>query len=253
MAKKEIKQRKDLRILLVQMRGDETKQHEMDCLLRYGHLEPEQLISYDALTDSVTNDIIEGMDAVIVGGANEFRVSHKDFHQLEEVEELVRHCTEKKIPLLGICYGAHVIAEALGGTVEYTPDRKEVSNHVMTCMPAATDDELLYDMPKKFKANCGRTDNIISIPEHMIHLVKSELSEYHIFRVPEAPVYAVQFHAELCKKDEWTRMDFAHAHGGYFKDNEDLQNQKDKIVKTPEATSLIEKFVDRIVLPAVNS
>lgn len=243
------KKRDDLKILLIQMRSDVLKKHEADCILKYGKLQPEQLIAYDAVKDPVNNELVDGMDAVIVGGAKEYRVSQKDLPSLPLLEQLVRYSANKDIPVLGICYGAHVIAEAFGGEIVYSPETKELTTVDVHCLSQAPGDELFFDMPHTFKANCGHVDDIGTLPAELVPLARSDKCRFHAFKLAGRPVYAMQFHIELGKKEDWERMDFAFKYGGYFKDKEDLQKAKDQVQDTPESTALVEKFIDRIVLP----
>ncbi len=243
------KRREQLTILLLQMRGDKSKQHEIDCILKYGKLSPQQVISHDVLKTPVTNDILGKVDGLIIGGANKYRVSHGQPEALPSIFGLTRYAAEHVVPTLGLCFGAHVIGAALGGKTEFHPERKEVSTAQMYLLPGAADDLLFSDMPSTFPANCGRTDDVVKLPPKAVALVRSDLVNYHAFKIKDKPIYATQFHAELGKKEEWERMDFAFAFNGYFKDEADLQAHKDGVQDTPVATSLIEKFIDRLVLP----
>lgn len=246
------KTRNDIRILLLQLREDKSKEHEVECFLKYGELQPSQLVSFDALTEEVHPAAADGYDALFLGGSNMCRVSHGQPNNLEAISALVRHAVERGQPVLGTCYGAHLLAHALGGKVEYRPDAKEVDTVDIHLLPAAADDLLLHDMPQTFRANCGRTDDITVLPAGAVPLAQSDLVNTHVFRIDGKPVYATQFHAELGRAEQQVRMDFAFHHTGYFDDEEHLRRAKDSVEDTPIASSVITRFVDRVVVPLVS-
>lgn len=241
--------RDNLEILLVQFRDEQTQHHEERCFLKYTKLSGNELAPYDAINLPFAPEVCAGYDAVVLGGSYEHRVSAGEPHTLPVVCKVIQHCVEIGIPLYGSCFGSHLITYALGGKVEYAPDRAEVKTIDVHLYPEATDDPLFHGMPETFRANAGRTDDIIALPGGAVPLAFSDQVKYHAYRLADKPVYAVQFHAELGQKEQRERMAFAHQFGGYFGSDEEFQQQYDLIEETPEAGSLLERFIDIIVVP----
>lgn len=242
------KKREDLKVLLVQLREDESTPHEWQCVAKHTGLNPEQITQFDALEEGWEPSIVDEYDAVFIGGANAFRVSHNQPHNLEKLSELVRYCNEVAKPTFGLCYGAHLMAHALDGKVEYMPNQKEVSTYDMYTLPLAQDDPVFGDLPKVFPANCGRTDDIIELPITAVPFVNSDRVQFHAFKIAGKPLYATQFHAELDREGMIARMKFAFNHGGYYESEADLEKHIESVQDAPEATALLRKFIDNIVL-----
>lgn len=236
-----------MKVLHLIFRFDESKQHEIDCVQRYAELSADEVVVFDVLKQIPTAALLDDVDAVICGGANAYRISQNDMKHQQELLAFIREIVDRGIPFLGLCYGAHALAAALGGTVEYRPQNKEVSTVQIYKLHTAEGDELFGDLPQEFPANCGRTDDIMELPVQCVPLANSDKVQFHAFRVAGKPVYATQFHAELGQQEEWDRMDFAFAHHGYFENMEELEQQKSTVEETPEATALLKKFIDRFV------
>lgn len=241
------KAREDVKLLLVQMRSDESKEHEQKCFLKYGRLQPGQLDFFDAIHNVVSNDIVDGYDGVFIGGSGECRISDGEPANLPQILNLINYCIAQEIPLFGVCYGAHALAQAIGGEVRFSPETKEMSAEKMYLLKPAKNDKLFHDMPDEFLTNCGHTDDIFSLPEEAVVLARSDKVKYHAFRVVGKPVYAVMFHPDLGQQEDQERSMFSFQQHGYFESEEELQKNLEMSAETPESTSLIDKFVNRIV------
>ncbi|MFH1426219.1 MAG: type 1 glutamine amidotransferase [Candidatus Kerfeldbacteria bacterium] len=241
--------RNTLEILLLQFRIDISGKHEARCFQKYGKLGINQLAPYDAMTMPVATQICDGYDAVILGGSNINRVSAGEPKNLDAILNVVRYCYDHDIPTYGSCFGSHLIAQALGGRVEYAPDRKELETIDIHLYPEAKNDPLFQEMPVQFKANAGRTDDIVELPPDAIPLAYSDNVKYHAFRIKGKPMYAVQFHAELGQEEQRMSMMYAFRYASYFDSEEELKERQDAIGETPIASSLISRFIDEIVMP----
>ncbi|MBI2411522.1 MAG: type 1 glutamine amidotransferase [Candidatus Kerfeldbacteria bacterium] len=242
------KQRRDLRLLLLQSAPEERWELQVQWYTRGFELQPGQVVSYDAVTQPLNPEIVDGYDAVVLGGSVLYRVSQSQHDQLDHLADIVRHCVAVGQPLLAVCYGAHVLAHALGGAVEYMPHRKELGTYNLHLLAPGREDALFHDMPEIFKANCGRTDDVIQLPVTAVPLVNSELVQFHAFKVAGKPVYGLQFHPELDKESVLKGMQVAYEHGTYFDSEEEYRVQCAGVSETPEAASLLKKFIDRVVL-----
>jgi GMP synthase (glutamine-hydrolysing) len=65
-------------------------------------------------------------DAVILSG----RTKNDNITNRDNIK-IVRHCNDNSIPLLGICYGAEILALALGGTIRRLEKRIEGYHEVI--------------------------------------------------------------------------------------------------------------------------
>lgn len=72
--------------------------------------------------DSIPSDIGKYAAIIILGG---YMSVYENLPYLNEQQELIRIANRRKVPLLGICLGSQLIAQALGGNV-YKGEQKEI-------------------------------------------------------------------------------------------------------------------------------
>lgn len=247
------KQRDQLRIVLFQSRSDITKDHELECILAHTGLQPNQITVVDTLYDPLSFDELDAADGVIFGGSGECNVSRGEPTQsFDALVALVQEAVRRSIPTFGICHGGHLLAHALGGTVEFAPETKETGSYILRRLPStiADTDSLYAELPQEVYANCGRTDNITALPPQAVAVLSSELAPFHAFVIEGKPVYGVQHHPELDKTDIEKRMRLMNEYypGKYFTNEEELNAQAKTVRQTPEVTSILRRFIDVVVM-----
>lgn len=103
---------------------------------------------------------------------------------------LVRHAVNSGTRLLGICYGAEIMALALGGTI-----KRRHSLRAGDGTARVTKENPL----------CGGTLDVFeshryevaSLPDGLVPLAESEECRYEIIRHETEPVFGTQFHPEM--------------------------------------------------------
>jgi GMP synthase (glutamine-hydrolysing) len=108
-------------------------------------------------------------------------------------EELVRDIEQAGIPLLGICFGHQMIAQALGGEVTKNPRGREIGT---VRLQRLADDPLFADLPRSFDVNASHVDSVARLPPRAEALAITPLDCAFAFRVGPR-VRAVQFHPEF--------------------------------------------------------
>lgn len=99
---------------------------------------------------------------------------------------------ELKIPILGICYGAQLMAHQLGGKVE-RQDKQEFGKVEIVAQPGSF-------VGKVMERDCGwmsHNDQITAIPEGFTVAANSENCPFAAIENKARGLYAVQFHPEV--------------------------------------------------------
>lgn len=133
---------------------------------------------------------------LVLGGA--MSASDDDQHPwLTDLRSLIRDAAHSGRPVLGICLGAQLLAQALGGEVG-PGDRGTEAGAIYLAwrQDEVGDDALFADLPKEFLTGAFHKDMISRLPDGAVPLARSELYEYQAFRCG-ARAWGVQFHPEL--------------------------------------------------------
>jgi GMP synthase-like glutamine amidotransferase len=135
-------------------------------------------------------------DAVMVfGGA--MHADQEDEHRwLREEKALLRELVERGTPLLGVCLGSQLVAEAAGGEARRAA-RPEIGWHEVEVTPDAADDRLLAPLAPRFTAFQWHSYEF-TLPPGATPLARSDVC-LQAFR--RGNVMGIQFHAEVSAQD----------------------------------------------------
>ncbi|MDQ5868365.1 MAG: gamma-glutamyl-gamma-aminobutyrate hydrolase family protein [Thermoproteota archaeon] len=103
---------------------------------------------------------------------------------------IIRLCHSYDKPLLGICYGAEIIALTFGGSIRRVKQVME-----MTKINIHRENDL---MTKKgiWEAYESHSYNIARLPKEFVSVASSQFSPYEIFCHTKKKIYGTQFHPE---------------------------------------------------------
>jgi len=128
---------------------------------------------------------LENYDSIILSGR---RKNEKKINEINS--KIITYSIKNEIKLLGICYGAEILALTLGGTI-----RKTLSLHKGN------------ETIKIFKENPISSDSldvfeshgfeISKLPNTLVPLAESKRCKYEIIQYEKNPIFGTQFHPEM--------------------------------------------------------
>jgi GMP synthase (glutamine-hydrolysing) len=108
-------------------------------------------------------------------------------------EDLVRQIAAARVPLLGICFGHQLMAQALGGRVSRNPLGREIGT---VRVERVADDPIFARMPRVFDVHATHVDAVVVLPPGAEVLATTALDRCAAFRIGDR-LRAVQFHPEF--------------------------------------------------------
>ncbi len=101
------------------------------------------------------------------------------------------------VPVLGICYGMHLVGKELGARVV----RSSHAEYGHTILESVLDSRLLKNTPARQKVWMSHMDRIENKIDGMDVLASSEICEIAAFHYPDKQFFGVQFHPEVHHTD----------------------------------------------------
>ncbi|MEX0794228.1 MAG: type 1 glutamine amidotransferase [Pirellulaceae bacterium] len=186
------------RYLLIQIRAadDVVREQEIRCFVKALDCEPEQLVTFDLLNETLTSEYLSRFDLVLIGGSGRYSVTSEEpwlYRALEGLSLLVKLSK----PTFGSCWGFQALARATGGVVEHDLPNAELGSHPVYLTEAGEQDPLFSTMPPTFLAYMGHEDHVVKLPPDTILLASSDRVPEQAFRYRDKPIYCTQFHPEL--------------------------------------------------------
>lgn len=236
-----------MRILLMQFRSDRViADQELGLVANYSGRPLEEFAPVDATTVSPGPDMLDGSDAVILGGAGDFLISRDDIpHVRAALRSFFAEARARRIPTLGICFGGQLMTEAFGGKIVHDEARAETGVFPVTKTEAGKDDPLFSYLPTTFDAQLGHKDHFGTIPDGAVLLASSERSPNQAWVFPGEPVYALTFHPELDVEAILQRFEYYAEEYGMTP--EARADAAVSLRETPEANELIRRFLNTFV------
>jgi GMP synthase (glutamine-hydrolysing) len=138
-----------------------------------------------------------GYDAVLTfGGA--MHADQDDEHPwLADEKALLAELIDGRVPLLGMCLGSQLVAEAAGGEARRA-SAPEIGWHRVELRPEAGDDPVLGTLPRSFDA--FQWHSYEAVPPQGATILARSPTCVQAYRL-DGPAYGIQFHAEVSPTD----------------------------------------------------
>jgi GMP synthase-like glutamine amidotransferase len=140
-------------------------------------------------------DSVEGYDALVVMGGPQQAYDDSSAPWLRATKDLLRRAVADRVPTLGVCLGAQLLAEATGGRVEKGAEGIEAGPRLVAKRDAAGDDPLFREVPLTPTVVQWHEDAIVELPPGAVLLAGSPRYAHQAFRVGDR-AWGLQFHIE---------------------------------------------------------
>jgi len=232
----------------MQIRDQErVREEEYESFLAYSGLEQNQLDILNVFDiPDFGPEVLEGYDALFVGGASEASVLEPGKYPFVMPGiGLLQHCVAANIPVFASCFGFQLAVLALGGEIVRDKEDYEMGSPPIKLTDAAARDLIFHDTPNNFPAISVHQERAPELPENCELLAYTDACP-HAFKVADKPFWAFQFHPEVDRETLVERLTI------YKEKYTDDDGHLDKVLaetqETPESNRLVRKFVERILL-----
>lgn len=114
----------------------------------------------------------------------------------EALADWIRAAMVAETPLFGVCYGHQLMAYALGGTVGFHPDGREIGSQRVTLTDTGAGDPMLVGAGPSFVAQLTHTQTVLTPPPGATVLARSDRDPHQILRYGPNAI-STQFHPEF--------------------------------------------------------
>lgn len=180
---------------------------------------------------------LEDISAVVITGSNAMVTDGLPW--MRATEQWLAQAVAHGIPVLGICFGHQILAQALGGRVDYNPRGVEVGTVDIHLTPEAQNHPLFADMPQCFPAQESHSQSVLVLPPGAQKLAFSDGDAHQSFAVAPRAV-GVQFHPEF--DDDIVREYVRSDRDLLLEQGKDPEATLARVRPTPEAAALLRRF-----------
>ena len=177
------------------------------------------------------------VSGVVITGSHAMVTEHHDWSEYSA--EWIKVAADKQIPTLGICYGHQLIAYALGGSVDYMADGREVGTLPVTLHPSAQEDALLHDLPEQILVQLSHRQAVMELPQDTVLLASSDRVPFEAFRYGDR-VWGMQFHPEF--STDVMQAYTKYARSGLESEGFDPDYIYRQITDTPNGLTIMQRF-----------
>lgn len=146
----------------------------------------EKNIFFEKQTPQFLNlDLLENYDSVILSGR---RKNEKKTNEINS--KIIIYSIKNNMKLLGICYGAEILALTLGGTIKKTSSLQK-GNEIIKI---SKENPISNDSLNVFESHGFE---ISKLPSVLVPLAESKNCKYEIIQYEKKQIFGTQFHPEM--------------------------------------------------------
>jgi GMP synthase (glutamine-hydrolysing) len=181
----------------------------------------------------------DSFNGIVITGSHAMVTERLDWS--ERLAAAIPEIMAKKIPLLGICFGHQLMAQALGGRAGYHPKGSEVGTVDIHLSSQGRNDPLFSDLPSCFKAHVTHSQTVLELPPRAVVLARNDFEAHHGFRVGSR-TWGIQFHPEF---DEQAMLVYINAQAKELRAQaQDPGALKQAVTETRHSSLILQRFTD---------
>ena len=145
-------------------------------------------------------------------------------------QKIPKYLFEKKIPILGICYGLQLIAKLFGGKIKSSKKRREFGRAFIYKKKSSLLTKNFFK--SKIGVWMSHEDAVVKLPENFKAIAFTKDSKLTIIENKKKKIYGVQFHPEVTHTDNGKEIfkNFLF-HICKLKKRWNIRNQKNRLIK----------------------
>ena len=140
----------------------------------------------------------DDFDRLMVMGGSQHAWDEEANPWLQDEKAFIREAVTRNKRVLGICLGAQLLAEALGGRV-FPNKQKEIGWYEIEVTSEGRESFLFENIPDRFTTFHWHSDHF-SLPPGCVRLARSVPTPNQAFVSKEHPVVGLQFHPEYTRE-----------------------------------------------------
>ena len=133
---------------------------------------------------------IGGLEAILITGSS--AGVYDDFDWITPLEAFVRAANQRKVPMVGVCFGHQLIAQALGGTARKSEKGWGLGRHVYDVAPGNG----VIDS-RHIALACSHQDQVITPPAGATTILSSDFTPHAGLLHAGGTTLSVQAHPEF--------------------------------------------------------
>ncbi|MGZ5043177.1 MAG: glutamine amidotransferase [Methylobacter sp.] len=181
---------------------------------------------------------VDSPSGVIVTGSPAMVTDKDDWMRV--LADWIAQVVERNIPLLGICFGHQLLADAMNGRVDYHPDGREIGTVAIRLTAEGKQDKLLGALSDTFLAHTTHAQTVIELPANALRLAENAFEINHAFRLGEN-AWGVQFHPEF--SSDVMRAYVSEQSDALLKQGYDVEALIAAVADTDAANALLKRFM----------
>ena len=175
-------------------------------------------------------EIQDGTGWIITGSS---KSTYEDLEWIVELEILIKKAVQVQKPILGICFGHQLIAQALGGKVEKNKRGWELGSNNVIINDKGRLSPIFSNILKDDYFYMSHQDVVVTLPKDSVELAYNDMGN-QAYRIGDF-IYGVQFHPEFSYDVANKYANLRYAKG--------MIKNKPKVLKSKTSYKIINNFI----------